>query len=101
MEKPKEVNQVHEEAVAYFKQAKLKNDLEYASKLHERFAFFEAVALKSPLESFDITQTYTMTATQTEFSYQCQLKYLLKLAEQLAAIHGDGSSFVQDYIFSH
>ncbi|HOJ49977.1 MAG TPA: protein kinase [Spirochaetota bacterium] len=83
MEK-KEADELFNEALKIFEDLELVNPIRDAKLLKER-----VIGQAHPLEQkvTDTSVTFTTSHTQTEFYYQRQLKYLLKLSEQLAKIH--------------
>ncbi len=88
LSRPTESEACFKEGKEIFTRLELENDLQFLKAMQEGFAFSQT---SDSIENIEIsltdTQTYTLTATQTEFSYQRQLKYLLKLSEQLAQVH--------------
>ncbi|HCL56520.1 MAG TPA: hypothetical protein DHW82_05870, partial [Spirochaetia bacterium] len=89
MERYDEAQIFYEKGVEILKKKDLQNDLEAAKILKQRFGTkndFTHTHSESHFRS-DYSVTFTQSANQTEFSYHRQLKYLLKLAEQLSQVY--------------
>ena len=83
MEKTKEASELFEEAIKVFEDLGLTNVIRDSKLLRERFFAPKEVSTKVT----ETSVTFTTSYTQTEFYYQRQLKYILKLSEQLSKIH--------------
>jgi serine/threonine protein kinase/serine phosphatase RsbU (regulator of sigma subunit) len=80
-----EAERLYRQAVSFFEERSLQNDMIYAQRAKEFFSSDTFFGKSS--DELENTYTMTFTGTQAEFSYQRQLKYLLKLSEQLARVH--------------
>lgn len=91
-DKLEEAQKLYDESVAFFVSRDLINDIQYSERLLYKFSpeFTAPVRETTTHPEFETTKTHTMTFTQTEFSYERQLRYLLKLSEQLAQVHEMG-----------
>ncbi|OHD09668.1 MAG: hypothetical protein A2Y41_04625 [Spirochaetes bacterium GWB1_36_13] len=89
MDRISEGDELFQEVMKYFNEHALQNDIRYAERLEGHFSpHVQRTENKSGHDKiFDASSTFTMTSTQTEFSYQRQLKYLLKLSEQISKVH--------------
>ncbi|THB66326.1 MAG: hypothetical protein D6B26_02925, partial [Spirochaetaceae bacterium] len=85
-DRQEEAKTLYDGAIAVYEQLGLDVYIKASERVWIRFVEPERLA-EAGGEEFDPELTHTATATQSEFSYQRQLNYLLKLSEQLAQVH--------------
>ncbi len=83
----KEAEDLYENGINILQELDLKNEVHQFKGLKTRFCKDYFLSMEDTFVDLEATSTFTKTYTQTEFSYQRQLNYLLKLSEQLAVIH--------------
>ena len=86
MDSLEESEQSYQEAIAIFTKLEMQSDIDKSKQLRDKFAVMRNDLQKQMTET-EVTFSTTITESHTMFSYQRQLKYILKLAEQLSEVY--------------